>query len=93
MIWQWSYPVVLLHYLPPPSAPGRFRQTFARYRLHWVWILVGALFHLLIGATMELGIFPAGMLAVYPAFLRPDELWEIASFISRRARSLRTSAG
>lgn len=87
MVWQWSYPIVILHYLPPPGAPGRFRALFARYRLHWAWILVGALFHLLIGATMELGIFPMGMLAVYPAFLHPDELVEISLAISRRVRS------
>jgi hypothetical protein len=92
MLWQWTYPVVLLHYFPPPREPGRFRQLFTRYRLHWLWIAVGALFHVLIGATMELGIFPTGMLAIYPAFLHPDELRELAGKLSRRAhRPLRGS--
>jgi hypothetical protein len=86
MIWQWSYPVVLLHYFPPSGPPGRFRQFFARYRLHWAWIAVGALFHVLIGATMELGIFPTGMLAIYPAFLHPDELRELATKMVAPAR-------
>ena len=74
MAWQWTYPVVLIHYFPPPTAPGRFRRAFERYRLHWAWIAIGATFHVLIAGTMELGIFPWGMLAVYPAFLHPDEL-------------------
>lgn len=74
MVWQWTYPIVLLHYFPLPTSPGRFRRMFEDYRLHWLWIAIGALFHVLIGATMELGIFPWGMLAVYPAFLHPDEL-------------------
>lgn len=74
MVWQWSYPVVLVHYFPPTGEPGRFRRFFARWQLHWLWIAIGALFHVLIGATMNLGIFPWGMMAVYPAFLHPSEL-------------------
>jgi hypothetical protein len=96
MLWQWSYPVVLLHYFPPPGPPGRLRQRFAAYRLHWAWIAVGAVFHVLIGATMELGIFPTGMLAIYPAFLHPDELRELyvrLTGLSRPMRNPRTSAG
>jgi hypothetical protein len=78
LAWQWSYPVVLVHYFgvgePGPGLVGRVRRGFARWRLHWVWIALGAVFHLLIAATMELGIFPWGMLATYPVFLHPDEL-------------------
>jgi len=42
--------------------------------LRWTWLLVGASFHLGIAVTMRLGIFPFGMLAVWPVFLHPDEL-------------------
>jgi hypothetical protein len=100
MIFQWSYPVVLAHYFPPAGPPGRFRRVFARYRLHWAWIAVGAWFHLALAATMELGIFPWGMLALYPAFLHPDELprWLRASSAGRTitespARTPGTSPG
>jgi hypothetical protein len=75
LAWQWTYPVVLVHYFPPRSPPGRFRSAFDRYRLHRVWIAIGAFFHFGIAATMQLGIFPWGMLAVYPVFLHPDELF------------------
>ncbi|MEZ4240952.1 MAG: HTTM domain-containing protein [Myxococcota bacterium] len=73
MLWQWTYPVVLVHYFPP-RRPGRFAAAFERWHLHWAWIAVGAFFHVGIAVTMQLGIFPWGMLAVYPAFLHPDEL-------------------
>ena len=74
MFFQWTYPVVLLHYFPPPGSAGPIRRGMARWQLHWLWIAVGGLFHLLIAATMALGIFPWGMLALYPAYLHPDEL-------------------
>jgi hypothetical protein len=77
MAWQWTYPLVLVHYFPGLGSPGRIRRLFERYRLHWAWIVVGAGFHLGIAATMQLGIFPWGMLALYPAFLHPEELRSI----------------
>lgn len=101
LAWQWTYPIVLVHYfaLAPSDANGPLGR-FRRYRLHWLWIAVGALFHLAIAATMALGIFPYGMLVVYPAFLAPDELRSgfarAAAAVERvryRARSRRTSAG
>jgi len=75
VFWQWSYPIVLLffHYRLTPDRPGRFRAFAVKYHLHWVWVAVGAVFHLLIAATMELGIFPWAMLALYPAFVHPTE--------------------
>ncbi|MCA9571189.1 MAG: HTTM domain-containing protein [Myxococcales bacterium] len=74
IVFQCSYPLVLLHYFPPLGEPGRFRTMFERYRLHWVWIATGMVFHVLLAATMELGIFPWGMMALYWAFLHPDEI-------------------
>jgi hypothetical protein len=74
MVFQWSYPIVLVHYLPPPGEPGRFRRAFERWRLHRAWIAIGAWFHVALALTMELGIFPWGMLALYWAFLHPAEL-------------------
>ncbi len=38
-----------------------------------LWVLVGVLLHMGIAMTMNLGIFPWAMLAMYPAFVHPDE--------------------
>ena len=74
MAWQWTYPVVLLHTFEPPWPAGRARALFRTWRLHWLWIAVGMWFHVQLALTMELGIFPYGMMAVYWVFLSPDEL-------------------
>lgn len=89
LVFQDTYPLVLLHYFPPLGEPGRIRRVFERYRLHWAWIATGMVFHLLLAATMELGIFPWGMMALYWVFLHPDELRALTS----RARTPRTSTG
>ncbi|MEQ1565338.1 MAG: HTTM domain-containing protein, partial [Myxococcota bacterium] len=72
LFWQWTYPMVLLHYFGSPD--GRLRRLFDRVHLHWVWIGVGALFHVLIAGSLQLGIFPYAMLALYPAFVQPEDL-------------------
>ncbi len=91
MFFQVTYPVVLLHYFPlPGDRLGGLRRAMARYHLHWVWIGVGAFFHFGIAVTMNLGIFPWGMLVLYPAYLHPRELRAIASRVRhgwRRAGS------
>jgi len=38
------------------------------------WLALGASFHLGIAVTMRLGIFPFGMLAVWPVFFAPDQV-------------------
>ena len=87
VFFQVTYPVVLLHYFPPPGRPGAIRRALARYRVHWLWIGVGALFHVGIGISMSLGIFPWGMLAMYPAFLHPHELGSLTARWSPHPRS------
>jgi len=88
MAWQWAYPLVLLWYWykNTPDRPGRLRAFANRWHLHLVWVAVGALFHLVLAATMELGIFPGAMLAVYPAFVDPDELKHFGGLLLRRVR-------
>jgi hypothetical protein len=78
ILFQDTYPVVLLFRWAKtyPDGPGWFRQWLLRHGwLEWLWIATGAIFHLLLAATTELGIFPWAMLALYPAWLHPDE-WE-----------------
>jgi hypothetical protein len=91
VLWQWTYPVVLVHYFPGPGAPGRLRRLVEAGRLHLVWLAVGVIFHVSIGLTMELGIFPWGFLAVYPAFLHPDEVRGVFRRVG--ARAIQRAAG
>ncbi len=75
MIWQWTYPIVLLWYWYEhgPVRPGAVRMAARRWHFKWIWVVVGAFFHVLLAVTMELGIFPWAMMAIYPAFIHPDE--------------------
>lgn len=43
-------------------------------RVRYAWLAVGVAFHLGIAVTLRLGIFPWGMLALYPVLLQPAEL-------------------
>jgi hypothetical protein len=61
VVFEWSAPLVL--YLGARGWP----------RLRMVWILTGLAFHLGLAASMRLGIFPWGMLALYPALLSPPD--------------------
>ncbi|MEZ4317255.1 MAG: HTTM domain-containing protein [Myxococcota bacterium] len=83
MVWQWAYPLVFLWYFykNTPDRPGRLRAFANRWHLTLVWMGVGALFHLLLAVTMELGIFPWAMLALYPAFIDPDEMLQLGTLV------------
>jgi hypothetical protein len=91
MLWQWGYPLVFLWYWYKNTAdrPGWLRGWSNRLHLHLVWVVVGTWFHLMLFATMELGIFPWAMLALYPAFIDPDELLRMGSWLRDRAAGWR----
>ena len=76
MAFELTAPIyLLLHYhAATPDRGGRLRRLGARLRLRWIWLAVGATFHLGIALTMTMGIFPWGMLALYPALLLPRDL-------------------
>jgi hypothetical protein len=57
-----------------PERFGAFGRAVRRLHLRWLWLGLGASLHLGIALTMRLGIFPFGMLALYPLFLAPEEL-------------------
>lgn len=86
VVFQSSYPLVFLwiHYRKTPDRPGRLRAWSNRYHFDAVWIATGALFHLLLAATMELGIFPWAMLALYPAWIHPRALDRLRERIGAR---------
>ncbi|MEN0065105.1 MAG: HTTM domain-containing protein [Myxococcota bacterium] len=83
MAFQWTYPIVLLHYFPPRGEAGWFRARFERHSMHLAWIATGAAFHVGIGLTMSLGIFPWGTLALYPAYFHPDEIQGLVARVLR----------
>jgi len=64
--------------------PGRVRAWSNRLRLRWIWIAIGASFHLGIAMFMRLGIFPWGMLALYPVLFHPEELMRAEAWLRRR---------
>lgn len=55
-------------------------------RLRWAWIALGVMLHLNIAIFMRLGIFPWGMLALYPVLLFPDELVRVEAWLRARVR-------
>ncbi len=62
-------------YRSTPLRAGWLRAQFNRNAIvtRW-WLPMGVCLHVGIAASMQLGIFPWVMLALYPAFFHPDEL-------------------
>ena len=80
-MWEWTVPLLLLSYWfrDTRDRPGRVRWFFNTARVRLWYVGIGMTFHLLLAATLRLGIFPWAMLAFYPAFFHPDEVraaWE-----------------
>jgi hypothetical protein len=76
MLFELGSPGMLLltYWSATRERPGRIRRLANLLRLRWLWIVTGVTFHIGIGVTMRLGIFPWGMLALYPVLFHPDEL-------------------
>lgn len=92
-MWENLAPLLLLafYYRDTEGQPGRLRALFNRLRFRDVFVLLGAVFHLLLAGSLLLGIFPFMMLAMYPAFFHPDELGAVRRWwASRRVRSTRS---
>lgn len=75
-VWEWTVPVLLLayYYRATRARPGRVRALFNGIDVRMVYVMIGIVFHVALGLTMRLGIFPAAMLAFYPVFFHPDEI-------------------
>ncbi len=84
LAYQWTYPVVLLlmWWRRNPGRGGWVAALANRWRLELVWIVTGGLFHLILAATMTLGIFPWAMLALYPAWFSGED-WRSAGVTVR----------
>jgi hypothetical protein len=79
---------VLLWLRATADRPGGVRKLINRLHLLEVWVMLGVVFHLGLAASVELGMFPWGCLALYPALCAPETLrrWVQAA----RARFART---
>ena len=93
MLFELGAPFLFLFlwYEHTADRPGRLRRWSNRLHLRHAWIAIGVLFHVGIALFLRLGVFPWGMLALYPVLLRADELERLELRI-RRWRS-RSSAG
>jgi uncharacterized membrane protein YphA (DoxX/SURF4 family) len=93
MIFELGAPLVLwfLWFEVTADRPGRVRRLVNRLHLRWVWIAIGVGFHLGIALLMQLGIFPWGMLAIYPVLLRRHELEWLEARVARLGRLRRTA--
>lgn len=89
--WELAAPVMLLaigaHHVGRRRAlAGRPVPAWTRvgswFRL--VYVAVGAGFHVSLLATMHLGLFPVGVLAVYPAWFHHRELAAVAQAVRHR---------
>ena len=69
--------------------PGFLRKWANKLRLRWGWIILGVQFHIGIGVMMRLGIFPWGMLALFPVLFHPEELVRAETWIRSRLPRLR----
>jgi hypothetical protein len=86
MLFELSAPAMLLWtwLSATRDRPGRFRHWVNRLRLRWGWIALGVGFHLGIAVFMKLGMFPWGMLAIYPVLFHPGELVAAEAWLRRR---------
>jgi hypothetical protein len=84
--WELIAPVVLLteYYRRTPGRPGRLRSFMNRYPVRNIYVAFGVAFHVLLAATLKLGIFPYAMLAFFPAFFRPDEIERAFAWLGAR---------
>ncbi len=74
MCFEWLAPLMPLamYYRATRERGGRLRKLFLRAHFFEVWVSLGVFFHVSLAVTVRLGIFPYGVLALYPVFARPD---------------------
>jgi hypothetical protein len=75
VIFEFAAPLYLafLYFAATRERAGRLRAWSNRLRLRWCWLALGVAFHVGIAVFLRLGMFPFGMLALYPALLLPSD--------------------
>jgi uncharacterized membrane protein YphA (DoxX/SURF4 family) len=76
--------IVFTYFAATRDRPGRIRRWCNKLRLRWIWIALGLSFHVGIAITLRLGIFPLGMLAMYPVLFFPDEIARFVTWVRSR---------
>jgi hypothetical protein len=84
MLFEMSAPLMLLWTALRTEGGGSFGAFSRRLHLRWVWLAIGSSLHLGIALTMKLGMFPFGVLALYPLFVHPDEFLALFRALARR---------
>jgi Vitamin K-dependent gamma-carboxylase len=93
-LWEWSAPLLLLamHFRDTRLRPGRLRAWMNRVEFLHLYLLIGATFHLGTHLTLQLGIFPFAVMALYPAAWHPDELRALLARLPLERRPVLSSA-
>ena len=88
MLFELGSPLLVLFTFADrhPERLGAFGRSVRRFGLRWAWLGLGASLHLGIALTMRLGMFPYGMLALYPLFVAPEELRAALAWLRRATR-------
>lgn len=72
--WEMAAPLLLVWMFSRSGRLERLGDWLRRYRFRSVYLAIGVFFHFALWVTLELGIFPAAMLALYPCFFEPEEV-------------------
>jgi hypothetical protein len=73
MTFEMGAPLMVFFTWFRTTGGGAFGATARKWHIRWIWLATGAVLHLGIALTMTLGMFPYGVLALYPLFLHPEE--------------------
>lgn len=75
-VWEWMTPLAAYAWWcrATRTKRGWLRSTLNTHNFWHRWVLVGMSFHIGTMLFMRLGMFPFGLLALYPAFFHPDEV-------------------
>jgi hypothetical protein len=85
MLFEHSAPLFLLWtWLDKrPGRGGRFGDAVRRLHVRWIWLALGISLHAGIAVTMQLGMFPFGILALYPALFGPEDVTALLQRLRR----------
>lgn len=72
--WEMLSPLLLIALYAERGRLGRLGGWLRARSFREVFLAVGVFFHVSLWATLELGIFPAAMLVLYPCFFAPEEV-------------------
>lgn len=81
-----------LWYRRTAERPGYVRAFFNRIRFVECWLITAIGFHVALMLSLQLGIFPYGMLAFYPAFVSPERVEAFLERVRQRFAGSRSTS-